>query len=93
MTNQRPKEHEYASHVSYSRALEDYCDALEGQQAQPEHDVDYWIKPLYTSPPQRQPLTDDEIVEALMPVEIAGAGYYIRIARAIEAAHGIGENT
>ncbi len=36
MTNQRPKEHEYASYVSYGRALEDYCDALEGQQAQPE---------------------------------------------------------
>jgi hypothetical protein len=36
MTNQRPKEHEYASYVSYGRALEDYCNALEGQQAQPE---------------------------------------------------------
>jgi hypothetical protein len=31
MTNQRPKEHDYASYVSYGRALEDYCDALEGQ--------------------------------------------------------------
>jgi hypothetical protein len=39
MTNQRPKEHEYASYVSYGRALEDYCNALEGQQAQPEEQI------------------------------------------------------
>jgi hypothetical protein len=31
-------------------------------------------------------LTDDEIGEALMPVKVAGAGYYLRSARAIEAA-------
>ena len=49
--------------------------------------------PLYTTPPQRQPLTDFEIVEALMPVNVLGEGYYLRIARAIEAAHGIGKKT
>ena len=48
---------------------------------------------LYTSPPQRQPLTDFEIVEALMPVNVFGDGYHLRIARAIEAAHGIGDKT
>ena len=42
---------------------------------------------------ERQPLTDFEIVEALMPVNVLGEGYYLRIARAIEAAHGIGKKT
>lgn len=42
---------------------------------------------------KRQPLTDFEIVEALMPVNVLGEGYYLRIARAIEAAHGIGKKT
>jgi hypothetical protein len=31
MIKQRPKEHDYASYVAYGRALEDYCNALEGQ--------------------------------------------------------------
>jgi hypothetical protein len=44
-------------------------------------------------PPQRKPLTDEEIQDLLMPVRISGDGYYLRIARAIEAAHGIKENT
>ena len=44
---------------------------------------------LYTTPPQRKPLTDEEIQDLLMPVRISGDGYYLRIARAIEAAHGI----
>lgn len=39
--------------------------------------------------PQRKPLTDEEIQDLLMPVRISGDGYYLRIARAIEAAHGI----
>jgi hypothetical protein len=44
---------------------------------------------LYTTPPQRKPLTDEEIQHLLMPVRISGDGYYLRIARAIEAAHSI----
>jgi hypothetical protein len=44
---------------------------------------------LYATPPQRKPLTDEEIQDLLMPVRISGDGYYLRIARAIEAAHGI----
>jgi hypothetical protein len=58
------------------------------------------LYPLYIAPPKeqqscdkRQPLTDFEIVEALMPVNVLGEGYYLRIARAIEAAHGIGKKT
>jgi division protein CdvB (Snf7/Vps24/ESCRT-III family) len=44
---------------------------------------------VYTTPPQRKPLSDEEIQDLLMPVRISGDGYYLRIARAIEAAHGI----
>jgi hypothetical protein len=40
MTKQRPKEYEWSSHVSYTRALEDYCDALEGQLQEQEPKVD-----------------------------------------------------
>ena len=32
MTEKRPQEHEYASYVSYSRALEDYCNKLDKQR-------------------------------------------------------------
>ena len=43
------------------------------------------LYPLYTTPPQRKPLTDEEIDQICGDV-----GYgYINVARAIEAAHGI----
>ncbi|NCX55644.1 MAG: hypothetical protein EBW87_00380 [Burkholderiaceae bacterium] len=50
--------------------------------------------PLYTTPPQRKPLTDDEIQDAL-EAEFLGCDTKrnwqddLRVARAIEAAHGI----
>ena len=57
------------------------------------------VKPLYTTPPQRKPLTDEQIAE--MWLEILGStppsGIHEdglqpwRFARAIEAAHGIKE--
>ena len=40
-----------------------------------------------TTPPQRKPLTDEEIAEEFYKFEAAGAWY--QFARAIEAAHGI----
>ena len=43
---------------------------------------------LYTSPPQRQPLTDDEIVNLRNEHR-----HWYAFARAIEAAHGIGDKT
>jgi hypothetical protein len=51
--------------------------------------------PLYTSPPQRQPLTDEEIEELERWVEFKETGKPERIAltllvRRVEAAHGIG---
>ena len=48
-----------------------------------------WKDPLYTTPPQRKPLTDEEIQELWEST----ASYYnvCDFARAIEAAHGIKE--
>ena len=58
-------------------------------------------KPLYTTPQQRKPLTDDEIAELWLPIYASTPPSGIhedglmpwRLARAIEAAHGIKENT
>jgi hypothetical protein len=44
------------------------------------------MTPLYTAPPQRQPLTDEEIFEVHKRVD---SMQYLTFARAIEAAHGI----
>jgi hypothetical protein len=50
-----------------------------------------WNIPVYTSPPQRKPLTDDEIVN----LSDLHSGCYgtTDFARAIEAAHGIKEQS
>ena len=52
---------------------------------------------LYTSPPaQRKPLTDEQIIQIASTPDGSQAttkGYVIPFARAIEAAHGIKENT
>ena len=45
--------------------------------------------PLYTTPPQRKPLTDEEIYLAINQIDRGEQGWSIRFARAIEAAHGI----
>jgi hypothetical protein len=58
--------------------------------------VEGW-QPLYTHPqPKREPLTDEEIFKALKGVDISTARVppgFALFARAIEAAHGIKENT
>ena len=49
--------------------------------------------PLYTSPPaQRKPLTDEEL-DAMFSKTLKGKKLVNWVARAIEAAHGIKENT
>ena len=48
--------------------------------------------PLYTSPPQRQPLTDDKL-DALALDDDGLPNSHFEFARAIEAAHGIGDKT
>ena len=45
----------------------------------------------YTTPPQRKPLTDEEITEIFSTTK--GLDFYLNFARAIEAAHGIKDNT
>ncbi|CAB4137240.1 hypothetical protein UFOVP768_45 [uncultured Caudovirales phage] len=52
-------------------------------------------QPLYTSPPaQRKPLTDEEVVEVLGNLRESITGnVFLDFARAVEAAHGIKENT
>lgn len=48
------------------------------------------IEPLYTAPPQRKPLSDEEI-EAISEASVTNCYFdTITFARAIEAAHGIG---
>jgi hypothetical protein len=50
-----------------------------------------WV-PLYTTPPQRKPLTDEKVVEMLGNLRESITGnVFLAFARAIEAAHGIKE--
>ena len=51
-------------------------------------DENHW-KPLYTNPPQRKPLTDEEILTYRYMIDWTAEWSYINFARAIEAAHGI----
>lgn len=39
--------------------------------------------------PARKPLTDEQIQDAILPIDPHGMGYFLRIAHAIERAHGI----
>ena len=48
--------------------------------------------PLYTTPPQRKPLTDEEMYKIWLTVPAETKDRFA-FARAIEAAHGIGDNT
>ena len=51
-------------------------------------------KPLYTTPPQRKPLTDEEVIKLKMEgrdLEFVNMTALHRFARAIEASHGIKE--
>ena len=47
--------------------------------------------PLYTTPPQRKPLSDEEILTYRHMIDWTAEWSYINFARAIEAAHGIKE--
>ena len=50
------------------------------------------VEPLYTAPPQRKPLTEEEIDE-LSRTMVKGDRSVNWLCRAIERAHGIGDNT
>jgi len=53
---------------------------------------DHRALPLYTAPPQRKPLTDEEIASVMQPFEAVEPEhpFWVDVARAIERAHGIG---
>ena len=52
------------------------------------------VKPLYTTPLQRKPLTNEEVVEVLGNLRESITGnVFLAFARAIEAAHGIKGDT
>jgi hypothetical protein len=50
-------------------------------------------EPVYTTPPQRKPLTDEEIYLCTNHIDRNARGWANEFARAIEAAHGIKDNT
>jgi hypothetical protein len=65
---------------------EDY--AAEWAKRNPRHVG--WVEPLYTTPPQRKPLTEEEIQDCFYAARTAKVGsVVVEIARAIEQAHGI----
>ena len=49
------------------------------------------VRPLYTSPPQRKPLTDEDVERIVREARVGEHGIGYTIARSIEAAHGIKE--
>ena len=51
---------------------------------------DDWV-PLYTTPPQRKPLTDEDVERIVREARVGEHGIGYTIARTIEAAHGIKE--
>jgi len=59
------------------------------------HDWHYEVRRLYITPPQRKPLTDEEIERnwQFLYDEEGNPPDHHDFARAIEAAHGIKENT
>jgi len=67
------------------------CTISEKEPCVPENSIRN-LQPLYTHPPQRKPLTDEEIVDLWADVSIDYDDQIniIEMARAIERAHGIG---
>jgi hypothetical protein len=49
------------------------------------------VRPLYTTPPQRKPLTDEDVERIVREARVGEHGIGYTIARAIEAAHDIKE--
>ena len=51
---------------------------------------EWWrFEPLYTTPPQRKPLTDEDVERIVYQAKVGEHGIGYTIARATEAAHGI----
>ena len=80
--------------------------AIKEALAQPEQEPVAWMNdmgthidlnvsgrgiPLYTTPPQRKPLTDEDVERIVREARVGEHGIGYTIARAIEAAHDIKE--
>ncbi len=95
----RPIESDYTSQVAYTRALEEYCDMLEqpsvGELLIFSKDLKGMLERQAATLPaaQRKPLTDEEIEKIYYRFAGYGGDDFLGVARAIEAAHGIKENT
>jgi hypothetical protein len=50
------------------------------------------LRPLYASPPQSKPLTDEQIMDLPAGVNNGKLSFLLRFARAIERAHKIGDD-
>ena len=61
---------------------------VEGEMKQYMEENGGWY-PVYTTPPQRKPLTDEQLIAAYESEQQGRYGDHIRSLRAIEAAHGI----
>jgi hypothetical protein len=87
MIKQRPKEYDYASYVAYGRALEDYCNALEGQPEQSvTEDHSLLAQMLYEQTPTYQMGLNDRVMWRDATPEA-------RRKWIDKAAYGIGKNT
>lgn len=68
-------------------------DVIRNWVTQDPSDIDrekgFNVRPLYAAPPQRKPLTDKEIADCISGI-FAERNYWVKFARAIEQAHGIG---
>ena len=49
------------------------------------------VRPLYTTPPQRKPMMDEDVERIVREARVGERGIGYTIARAIEAAHNIKE--
>jgi len=52
-------------------------------------DFEFRAQPLYTAPPARKPLTDEQILDRVACASKAEEAMFVRFARAVERAHGI----
>jgi hypothetical protein len=56
--------------------------------------MEWMLRRYYTTPPQRKPLTDEQVISKALHLSGLGTSPdVLQFARAIEAAHGIKENT
>ena len=85
---QEPVAHMYAADLKKFETSETYADAFSISVSSFDFGT---TVPLFTSPPQRQPLTNEELAGIYMTT--TGLDFYRNFARAIEAKHGIGNKT